>query len=69
MPKLDHADALREILAKASDVLVLQQTAEEWLSIPVVGLGTEPPIDFIGNQAGADQVAGLLTRTDYGVYT
>jgi putative toxin-antitoxin system antitoxin component (TIGR02293 family) len=58
-----------EILAKATEVLGSQDEAEHWLERPAMALDQRRPIDLLATPTGANLVADLLVRLEYGVYT
>lgn len=57
------------ILAQAATTLGSLQAAEAWMKQPALGLGGKRPVDLLCTKSGADMVAALLTRMEYGVYT
>lgn len=60
---------VREVLAKATDVMGNQVLAEQWLITPAIALDRRRPIDLLSSPAGVEAVEQLLGRLQYGVYT
>jgi putative toxin-antitoxin system antitoxin component (TIGR02293 family) len=58
-----------ELLAQATRTLGSQEAAERWLNNPQIGLDGKRPVELLTTTPGAELVADLLTRMDYGVYT
>jgi uncharacterized protein (DUF2384 family) len=56
-------------LAKAIDILGDRDKAAHWLTAPNRALGGEIPITLLDTSAGAHEVAALLDRIEYGVYS
>ena len=57
-----------EVLARATSVFGSQQSAEQWLEKPAIGLNQRRPIDLLSTPAGIELVEDFLERLEYGVY-
>jgi putative toxin-antitoxin system antitoxin component (TIGR02293 family) len=60
---------LAKMLAVAESALGDKQKARRWLSTPNRALGNVTPLSMLETEAGADEVANLLGRIEYGVYS
>lgn len=57
------------IAALAQTVFENPKTATDWLKRPNRALGGYAPVDLLDTDAGTQQVAELLDRIEYGVYS
>ncbi|THD61625.1 antitoxin Xre/MbcA/ParS toxin-binding domain-containing protein [Phenylobacterium sp.] len=57
-----------EILGRATKLFGSQESAEQWLQEPAIGLDQRRPIDLLSTPAGIDMIETHLTRIEYGVY-
>ena len=60
---------LAKILVFAESVLGSKDKARHWLSSPNRALGDVSPLSLLETEAGADEVAHVLGRIEYGVYS
>jgi putative toxin-antitoxin system antitoxin component (TIGR02293 family) len=60
---------LAKILAFAESVLGNKDKARHWLNSPNRALGDVTPLALLETEAGADEVAHVLGRIEYGVYS
>jgi putative toxin-antitoxin system antitoxin component (TIGR02293 family) len=60
---------LARIAAQAETVFENSQTATTWLKRPNRALNGRAPVDLLDTDAGTQQVAELLDRIEYGVYS
>lgn len=60
---------LAKILAFAESVLGSKEQARHWLNTPNRALGNTAPLSLLETEAGADEVANVLGRIEYGVYS
>ena len=60
---------LAKILAFAESVLGDKAKARHWLNSPNRALGNVTPLSLLETEAGADEVANVLGRIEYGVYS
>lgn len=65
----DRLYRLARIAAQAETVFENPQTASTWLRRPNRSLNGRAPIDLLDTDAGTQQVAELLDRIEYGVYS
>lgn len=65
----DRLYRLARITAQAETVFEQPQTAINWLKRPNRSLDGHAPIDLLDTDAGTEQVAVLLDRIEYGVYS
>jgi putative toxin-antitoxin system antitoxin component (TIGR02293 family) len=65
----DRLYRLARIAAQAETVLENSQTATDWLKRPNRALNGRAPVDLLDTDAGTQQVAELLDRIEYGVYS
>jgi len=65
----DKVVRFSRLLKHATTVFGDVERARAWLKHPQVGLGGAVPLDYASTEAGAREVANLLGRIDYGVYT
>ncbi|SDY69764.1 type II RES/Xre toxin-antitoxin system antitoxin [Citreimonas salinaria] len=56
------------ILAKATETLGDQESAEAWLLAPTPGLDNRRPVDLLASSAGVRAVEKHLTKLEHGVY-
>ena len=64
----DRLYRLAKITARATEVLLDEDTAVDWLKSPNRALAAKP-IELLDTEAGADMVERVLTRIEYGVYS
>jgi putative toxin-antitoxin system antitoxin component (TIGR02293 family) len=57
------------IAARAEEVFEDPQVARNWLKRPNRALVGEIPLELLDTETGAQQVDGILTRIEYGVYS
>ena len=57
------------LMGKAVEVMEGEEPARRWLTSPQVGLGGAVPLDYAETEVGASEVADLLGRIEYGVYS
>ena len=57
------------LMGKAVEVLESEESARQWLTSPQFGLGGAVPLDYARTEVGAREVADLLGRIEYGVYS
>ncbi len=60
---------LAKILALAESVLGTKEKARHWLNAPNRALGNVTPFSLLETEAGADEVANILGRIEFGVYS
>jgi len=60
---------LAKILALAESALGDKQKARRWMSTPNRALGNVTPLSMLETEAGADEVAHVLGRIEYGVHS
>jgi putative toxin-antitoxin system antitoxin component (TIGR02293 family) len=65
----DRLYRLARVAAHAQDVFENAETATNWLKRPNRALAGHSPIDLLDTDAGTEQVAELLDRIEYGVYS
>lgn len=65
----DRLYRLARIAAQAETVFENSQTATTWLKRPNRALNGRAPVDLLDTDAGTQQVAELLDRIEYGVYS
>ena len=65
----DRLYRLARIAAQAQVVFEQPQTATNWLKRPNRALSGYAPVDLLDTDAGTEQVAELLDRIEYGVYS
>jgi putative toxin-antitoxin system antitoxin component (TIGR02293 family) len=65
----DRLYRLARIAAQAQIVFEQPQTAIDWLKRPNRALSGYAPVDLLDTDAGTEQVAELLDRIEYGVYS
>ncbi|MBW4621344.1 MAG: DUF2384 domain-containing protein [Cyanosarcina radialis HA8281-LM2] len=65
----DRLYRLARIAAQAQTVFEQPQTAINWLKRPNRALEGHAPVDLLDTDAGTQQVAELLDRIEYGVYS
>lgn len=58
-----------EIYARAVEVMGTPALAARWLESPALALNSRRPLDLMTTLQGAELVATVLDRLDYGVYT
>lgn len=58
-----------QILLLANRVLGSSKAAERWLIDPALGLGHRVPCGLLLTGSGYTEIAELLSRIEYGVYT
>lgn len=66
-----ESDRVYRIAAVYRDVIRFfdgdEDAAREWLTSPVVGLGSKMPLDLLDNSAGTEAVRTLIGRLEHGV--
>jgi putative toxin-antitoxin system antitoxin component (TIGR02293 family) len=65
----DRLYRLARIAAQAQTVFENPKTATDWLKRPNRALDGYAPVDLLDTDAGTQQVAELLDRIEYGVYS
>lgn len=65
----DRLYRIARIAAQAEDVFEHPQTATNWLKRPNRSLDGRSPIELLDTDIGTEQVAELLDRIEYGVYS
>jgi putative toxin-antitoxin system antitoxin component (TIGR02293 family) len=60
---------LAKILALAESVLGTKEKARHWLHAPNRALGDVSPLSLLETEAGTDEVANVLGRIEFGVYS
>ncbi len=64
----DRILRIARLLARSVMVFGDQDRALLWLRSPLATLGGHPPWEFLDTDIGAEQVADILGRIEYGVY-
>jgi putative toxin-antitoxin system antitoxin component (TIGR02293 family) len=65
----DRVVRYARLMGKAIEVMEGEEPARLWLTSPQVGLGGAVPLDYAETEVGASEVADLLGRIEYGVYS
>jgi putative toxin-antitoxin system antitoxin component (TIGR02293 family) len=65
--RLSKQSVLERVLERATEVIGTREEALRWLGKPVRALDYVTPISLLLDDAGADQVLGVLTNLENGV--
>lgn len=65
----DRLYCVARIAALAEEILGSTETAAAWLKEPIPALGRVTPLSLLDTDEGAQRVADILGRIDYGVYS
>ncbi|MBV6645115.1 MAG: DUF2384 domain-containing protein [Cyclobacteriaceae bacterium] len=50
-------------------VLGSQEAFKQWISSPLIALGSKKPFDFLDSEVGISMISDILGRVAYGVYS